>query len=404
MIHVCYGLNDKKGTYSKYTGVSMLSMFENTKEKVTVHIFHDNTLTPENKNYFIQVADTYNQTVKFYNLDELCPEKIQYLREKIPAYVDSRFTVGAFYRLMIKKSFFDENFSKIIYLDSDTVVNLDIAELWNYDLSDYPLASVSEITATRNYMRKNKYLLSTGKVEVDDYFCSGIVMLNLDKLSENLFDEGINWLAENQECDCPDQDILNYFFSKNYLKLPEKFNSFVNVCKVIEQNIIYNKIYHYAGRGCLGMAPDEHNKLFLKYFAKTPWFNLNIFEKLYNAAQKMRNDRKNFGYKILNLMNGKQRAFFTFAPLAALVKNYFNLTKNDEFIIVKESESLEPLAKALRKSKNKKVFFIMVDNYETVKNFLIQSGFKEFENFVNATMFVPNYEQQDFSFLLVEEL
>ena len=82
MIHVCYGLYDKKGTYSKYTGVSMLSMFENTKEKITVHIFHDNTLTPENKNYFIQVAETYNQTVKFYNFDKICPEKIQYLREK----------------------------------------------------------------------------------------------------------------------------------------------------------------------------------------------------------------------------------------------------------------------------------------------------------------------------------
>ena len=29
MIHVCYGLNDKTGFYSKFVGTSMLSLFEN---------------------------------------------------------------------------------------------------------------------------------------------------------------------------------------------------------------------------------------------------------------------------------------------------------------------------------------------------------------------------------------
>lgn len=29
MIHVCFGLYDKNGTYSKFTGTSMLSIFEN---------------------------------------------------------------------------------------------------------------------------------------------------------------------------------------------------------------------------------------------------------------------------------------------------------------------------------------------------------------------------------------
>ena len=30
MIQVCYGLYDKDGRYSKFTGTSMLSIFENT--------------------------------------------------------------------------------------------------------------------------------------------------------------------------------------------------------------------------------------------------------------------------------------------------------------------------------------------------------------------------------------
>ena len=56
MIHVCYGLYDKNGHYSKFTGTSILSMFENTNEDVTVHILHDNTLTQENRDKFIYIA------------------------------------------------------------------------------------------------------------------------------------------------------------------------------------------------------------------------------------------------------------------------------------------------------------------------------------------------------------
>ena len=404
MIHVCYGLNDKKGTYSKFTGTSIVSMFENTKEKVTVHILHDDTLTPENRNNFIKVAETYNQTVKFYNLDKICPEKIQYLREKIPKYADSRFTIGAFYRLMIDKSFFDENISKIIYLDSDTVVNLDIAELWNYSIENYFIAAVPEIEATLHYIMEDKYLLNTGKVAVEDYLCSGVVVLNFDKIGEKFFYEGINWLAENQNCECPDQDILNNFFSKNYLKLPEKFNAFINPNKRVYGNVVYNKIYHYAGRVSLGMSlQSEHNKLFLKNFAKTPWFNVNIFNGIYKAAKNMNDKCKMWGFQISTIMNGKQRAFFTVAPFADSMRNFFNIKSNEEFIVIND-KILDPLVMSMKKNRNKKVFLLMVENYDELKKLLVQVGFKEYEDFIDASIFVPNLDENDFSFLWIEAL
>ena len=30
MIHICYGLHDRDGKYSKFVGMSMVSVFENT--------------------------------------------------------------------------------------------------------------------------------------------------------------------------------------------------------------------------------------------------------------------------------------------------------------------------------------------------------------------------------------
>ncbi len=49
MIHVCYAMRDESGKYSKFVGTSMLSMFENTREKITVHLIHDSTLSHESR-------------------------------------------------------------------------------------------------------------------------------------------------------------------------------------------------------------------------------------------------------------------------------------------------------------------------------------------------------------------
>lgn len=95
MIHVCYGLYDKDGRYSKFAGTSVCSMFENTKSEVTVHILHDNTLTADNRDKFLILAKRYNQTINFYNVEETCADKIAKMRRLIPAIENARVSIGA---------------------------------------------------------------------------------------------------------------------------------------------------------------------------------------------------------------------------------------------------------------------------------------------------------------------
>ncbi len=129
MIHVCFGLNDKNGTYSKFTGTTMASIFENTTSNVTIHILHDDTLTLDNREKFSYLAGQYNQRVKFYNVDELCADKIETIKRLFPLTVHSRLTIASMYRLFIPQ-LFSEDIKKIIYLDSDIIVNLDLNEMW----------------------------------------------------------------------------------------------------------------------------------------------------------------------------------------------------------------------------------------------------------------------------------
>ena len=77
MIHVAYRLWGGEGFYAKMCGTSMLSMFENTREKVTVHIMHNDRLTPDNRGKLCYIAGQYNQLVKFYNVEKLFEDSLE---------------------------------------------------------------------------------------------------------------------------------------------------------------------------------------------------------------------------------------------------------------------------------------------------------------------------------------
>ncbi len=390
MIHVCYGLYDKTGHYSKFTGTSILSMFENTKEKVTVHIFHDDTLTDVNRQRFQAVAEKYNQTIKFYNFDKICPEKIKYLCEKLDNVFESRFSIGTFYRLMIDKNFFGDDVSKIIYLDSDTVINLDIARLWEFSMKRYPIAAVPELYASQRYMLIDKFLINSGKVSIPDYFCAGVIVINLEKLEDDFFYKGIQWLADNPECNCFDQDILNNFFFRTYRKLPPEFNSFVEIEKRLSDGTILEKIYHYAGSVALGFdMKNPYDKLFFSYFIKSPWFDLELIENFYKIIKKIYIECQDLRINFSARFSGKERAFFVTSDNVDTIKGIFMVKDSEEFIVAYSSKDLEKLISAIQKSRGKKIFFIMA-NYNFVKEKLIDAGFVEKVDFLNAEVFLSD--------------
>ena len=275
MIHVCFGLHDKIGRYSKFTGTTICSIFENTSSAVTVHILHDNTLTQDNREKFLTLAAHYNQRINFYNVDEICPREIIFLHDKLAYHISSRFSIGAFYRLLVKKILAAHDIHRTIYLDSDIIVNLDINELWQQDLKNFPLAAVPEMDATFDRIIVNKLLLQSGFVKVRNYFCSGVMIINLDKISDNFFRDGVQFLADNPGCEAVDQDILNAFFSTNYLKLEQKFDSFVATCKP-QKYPVEKRIYHYAGHLVGFDSSNDYDRLWLEHFLKTPWFGVEI--------------------------------------------------------------------------------------------------------------------------------
>lgn len=394
MIHVCFGLYDKTGRYSKFTGTAMLSLFDNIiapPYSITIHILHDNTLTPDNHDKFIYVAGQYNQLVKFYNVEELCAEKIKEFWQRIPAIRTSWSTIGSFYRLLIPK-ILSSDIDKCIYLDSDIIINLDINELWQINLGNNALAAVPEMEANAyNYEvmdAAKKYLLIADFVNYEDYFNAGLLLMNLNyfRFSQNLIMNGIEFYGEHPQCNAFDQDILNYLFSKNYLRLPDKFDSFICNERSQGRTQIQKKIYHFS-TPTLGLSGnDPFNQLWMRYFMKTPWFDEETIGRLYDGFEQMYNELKSSVINFSAMMSGKKRAFFTTPENIEATKGIFSVRDDEEIILIENQKSLQKLIDAMKRSKGKKIFFILYPYFPF--NALIQEGFVYGRDFLNGLEFL----------------
>ena len=397
MIHVCYGLYDGNGRYSKFTGPSILSMFENVNtppRSVTVHLLHDNTLTDDNRDKFSYIAGQYNQLIKFYNVEKICANEIQQFQILFAKHKHfKRFSVGCMFRLLMTK-ILPENVNKIIYLDSDTIVNLDISELWKIPLEDKVLAARPE-DETGNFTI-NFPLCKDGFVNPTNYFNSGVIVINLEKLRGNYetLQAGIKFIAENpQYGDYMDQEILNYCFSKDMVKLPKKFNLFVRSERGNTDSKIIYSICHYLGLGAslnLNMN-DKFNRLWFSYFEKTTWFNADIIAHFYEEFVKFNVSQKNLAIQISALMSGKSRAFFTAAPNVDFIIKVFSVQEGEEIIPAVNQESLNVLKESMKASAGKKVYFILISNdYYSLRADLMKNGFVEGRDFVNAVQFLSD--------------
>lgn len=396
-IHVCFSIYDKTGHYSKFLGTTMLSLFENINTQssvVTVHILHDNYLTDDNRNKFSYLAKQYNQLVKFYNVDELCVDKIAEIREFFPKIDEVRFSIAMFYRFIIPY-LLPQNTEKAIYLDSDIIVNLDIAELWQIELGDKPLGAIPNFFQIKDEHASNERtnklipIVKEGFIKPDDYFNSGVLLLNLKVLRNEQANilAGIKFISEHPQFTYLDQDILNYCFSSSYLKLSVKFNRYVMLARSENEFTIGKMIYHYAG-GHLGLnldMNDSFSRLWMNYFIKTPWFNVDTIDNILKIIEQFDVEHSTLMVPISAMSTNKPRVFVIDEENVNKIEIKFYVRYDEEIIIVepKSDDNLQQLIALMESERDKKVFFIGIPN---VNSALEKIGFIEGRDFFNIFM------------------
>ena len=402
MIHVCLSLYDKNGHYSKFTGVSIASILENTNSPVTVHLLHDSTLNQKNRDKFNRLVGNYENVmhrgggIDFLNVEELCSDKINDLKNEMPYMMTGRFSLATFYRLFIPELLNDE-VHKAIYLDSDIFVNLDIKELWDTDIEKNFLAASPEILQEQNPDQFMPPPCRDNVVQPKNYFNAGVLLLNLTKLRsiKNLAGEGAKILKEHPTYrEYSDQEILNFMFAENAVHLPAKFNTQVRRERAKGNFHIERKIYHYLG-GSMGEGltlntADVFNRLWFNVFVRTPWFDFDLLENIQTGVQ---NFLDNLQYRHLNAMTflkiGK-RAFFMTGSNFKELKNVLKVTGEEAFIDLALPNAFGNLVEFLNSNRGESLVFVLYQNYRVLKTLLEQRGFSEGRDFVDLKTYLPS--------------
>ena len=204
--------------YVFYLAVTIRSILANTSAANNYDIIIlEEELSKEDKQLLISILQGKQQiSLRFLNMRSSLDEF------QNSFYLCSYFTKVIYYRLFISEVL--PNFDKILYLDSDLIVEKDIAELFRIDLKDCYLAAGHEWFC----LKPSFYWYLKGSLGIQnptDYFISGQLLMNLKKIREDsliqLFAEKIK---SNQKFIAPDQDILNLVCGENISYLPAEWN------------------------------------------------------------------------------------------------------------------------------------------------------------------------------------
>ena len=248
VIHVAYGCDER---YVFPVGISMTSILKYNKN-VVFHIFVDSVLEKDIKR-IKQTIEMAQTACYIYYLDSAILKNL---------YQNPFWGWAANIRLIAAKEL-EGKLEKVLYLDADTLCMSNIIELFRTNIHHKIVGAVEDVFPNELDKRKRmeKLLL------VNNYFYSGILLINLNKWQENRISEKAFELLLNHADkfkSAPDQDVLNYLLKDNVFWLNRNVNVFAN-------NIV-----------------DCGNPIFIHFIGQKPWTDyyysetLKIFDKEYN--------------------------------------------------------------------------------------------------------------------------
>ena len=138
------------------------------------------------------------------------------------------YTEEMYYRLLAYK-YLPKSLDRILYLDPDVLVLNSCEKLYNMDLSDKYFAAATHTIPTVQSANVARLSLTSGHKDIENYFNSGILMINLElaRNSEKYEKEVLNYVENSKSLGLimPDQDLLNVVFRNKIIKIDEiKYN------------------------------------------------------------------------------------------------------------------------------------------------------------------------------------
>jgi lipopolysaccharide biosynthesis glycosyltransferase len=158
------------------------------------------------------------------------------------------------------------NQDKVLYLDSDIVIQKDLAGLFKIDIEDYYAGAVKDIGQTDN------------NLNIKNYFNSGVMLLNLKLMRENNASTALlNIRKSLSNLSFMDQNCFNILFDKKIKFLPFIYNCFYQLFLQRKDKYTLEYINKYF-RTNYSSLNDIKRDSYIIHFAgdDKPWIYFNV--------------------------------------------------------------------------------------------------------------------------------
>lgn len=227
--------------------------------------------------------------IHIMDLDEEC-------RHRVAGLPTSLNWPRAIYGRMLLPDLLNGRSGRLLYLDSDMVVQHSLAELETLELEKLPLAAVP---GPHRHLDRDPSI---------GYFESGTLLIDLEEWRRrDIGTAAIDWLRRNRSARMPDQDALNMAVGRDYVKLPKKWNlsprtkNGASLAEIAEAHIL-----HFVGtkphrRSCT----TRGREIYLAVRAQTPWKDTPLMS---DTSEEIRKRKHQIGRALSRLGRLGRRA------------------------------------------------------------------------------------------------
>ena len=309
VIDIFYSFDDN---FTKYVSVSLYSLIENASKNYDyhIHLLHQ-SLTDKSKE-LIMSLEKPGFSFEFEDVTDY----LSTLSRDLP--LRDYYSKTTYYRLFIADMHPELN--KSLYIDSDTVIQGDISELYNTDISDYYLAACHE-QAMLNVNEFGNYVEQCVGVSRYNFFNCGVLLINSKEWrTHKVLNRFMGLLNQYDFLVTQDEDYLNLICKDHVLFLDQKWNYETMFELPCPQNeigvfhyIMFEKPWHYNScpyadvyysyakkSPCYDEIMDELNSYSPDHITK----DKECYEKLVALAEKEADNPDNYQ----NFLNKKKRA------------------------------------------------------------------------------------------------
>ncbi len=246
--------------FVKYTVVSLHSMMTNASpdKQYIVYILYTD-ITEATQASVLAMANEYFE-IRFIDMTDY----LKSISDKLP--LRDYYSKTTYYRLFIAEMFTE--YTKAVYIDSDTIVQGDISEFFNTDIKDAYVGACHEQVMIQMDVFGN-YVEKVIGVSRYNFFNAGILLINCEQFRLHfVLDKFIDYLHYYNFVVTQDEDYLNLICKDHVYWIDQRWNTevFCDIAYPIEQaNVLHyimtSKPWHYED--C------KHADIFWRYAKET---------------------------------------------------------------------------------------------------------------------------------------